>query len=53
MKDDRLSLIRQHLYSHGHSSVQTIAEAVGASMATIRRDLLVLESDGVIIKTNG
>ena len=53
MKDDRLSLIRQHLYSHGHSSIQAIADAVGASLATIRRDLLALEADGTIIKTHG
>ena len=53
MKDDRLSLIRQHLYSNGHSSIQTIADAVGASLATVRRDLLLLESEGVIVKTHG
>ena len=53
MKDDRLSLIRQHLYSCGHSPIQAIADAVGASLATVRRDLLVLEAEGVIVKTHG
>lgn len=53
MKDDRLTAIRQHLYSHGFSSVQVIAEAVGASHATIRRDLLALEADGIVARLHG
>ena len=48
MKDDRASAIRQHLYSAGHSSIQEIASAVGASPATIRRDLVALEMEGAI-----
>lgn len=53
MKDDRLSAIRQHLYSSGYSSIQEIADAVGASPATIRRDLLALEAEGAISRTHG
>ena len=53
MKDDRSSAIRQHLFSAGYSSIQEIADAVGASPATIRRDLLTLESEGVIARTHG
>ncbi|MBE7184343.1 MAG: DeoR/GlpR transcriptional regulator [Methylobacterium mesophilicum] len=53
MKDDRLTAIRQHLYSKGFSSVQDISEAVGASHATIRRDLLVLEAEGVVARAHG
>lgn len=53
MKDDRLTAIRQHLYSHGFSSVQDISEAVGASPATIRRDLLALEAEGIVARTHG
>lgn len=53
MKDDRLSHIRQHLYRYGHSPIQVIADAVGASLATVRRDLLALEAEGVIVKTHG
>ena len=53
MKDDRLTAIRQHLYSHGFSSVPDIAEAVGASQATIRRDLLALEAEGLVARTHG
>jgi DeoR family fructose operon transcriptional repressor len=53
MKDDRLSAIRQHLYSHGFSHIQAIADAVGASLPTVRRDLLALEAEGAIIRTHG
>lgn len=53
MKDDRFSAIRQHLFSHGYSSIQEIADAVGASPATIRRDLLALEAEGAISRTHG
>lgn len=53
MKDDRLSAIRQHLYSHGFSHIQVIADAVGASLPTVRRDLLALEAEGAIIRTHG
>ena len=53
MKDDRFSAIRQHLYSAGYSSIQEIADAVGASPATIRRDLLALEAEGAIARTHG
>lgn len=53
MKNDRLTLIRQHLYSHGPTSVQDLAEATGASLATLRRDLTVLETEGVIDRSHG
>jgi len=52
-KDERLSLICQHLYSHGESTIQTIADIADASLATVRRDLLSLENDGVIHRTHG
>lgn len=53
MKIDRLSLIRQHLYSHGPATVQQLADATGASLATLRRDLAALEEDGVIDRSHG
>ncbi|NDW06444.1 DeoR family transcriptional regulator [Jiella sp. 40Bstr34] len=53
MKRDRLSAIRQILYSSGSSSIEEIAEAVGASPATVRRDLVTLESAGAITRTRG
>jgi len=52
-KDERLSLICQHLYSHGESTIQTIAEVADASLATVRRDLQALEADGTIQRTHG
>lgn len=53
MKLDRASAIRQHLFAQGHSSIAQIAEAVGASEPTVRRDLLVLEADGQVQRTHG
>ena len=53
MQSDRLDAIRHHLYANGASSIQALAEAIGASLATVRRDLLVLEQQGVISRTHG
>lgn len=53
MKLDRASAIRQHLFARGQSSIAEIAEAVGASEPTVRRDLMVLEADGQILRSHG
>ncbi len=53
MKIDRAAAIRQHLYSKGYSSVGEIAEAVGASEPTVRRDLLAMEEAGAVVRTHG
>jgi DeoR/GlpR family transcriptional regulator of sugar metabolism len=53
VKVDRLDAIRSHLYAHGFSTIQSLADSVGASLATIRRDLLVLESEGAIDRSHG
>ncbi|NLR99924.1 DeoR/GlpR transcriptional regulator [Rhizobium sp. P38BS-XIX] len=53
LKTDRLDLIRSHLYANGFSTIQDIADAVGASLATIRRDLQVLQQDGAIDRIHG
>jgi DeoR/GlpR family transcriptional regulator of sugar metabolism len=53
VKDDRATVIRQYLFANGHSAVQDIADAVGASLATVRRDLMELEADGAIERTHG
>ena len=53
MKGDRSAQIRQYLYSAGPSSVQAIADAVGASLATVRRDLQLLEQGGFILRDHG
>jgi DeoR/GlpR family transcriptional regulator of sugar metabolism len=53
MKIDRATAIRQHLFAKGHSTIAEIAQAVGASEPTVRRDLLVLEAEGQIQRTHG
>src|SRR4051812_41599268 len=53
MQVGRLDAIRSHLYAHGFSSIQALADSVGASLATIRRDLQVLEQDGAIDRVHG
>lgn len=53
MKIDRASAIRQHLFDKGQSSIAELAMVVGASEPTVRRDLLVLEADGQVLRTHG
>lgn len=53
MQSERLDAIRRHLYSHGESPIQDLADAIGASLATVRRDLNRLEQEGVISRTHG
>jgi DeoR family fructose operon transcriptional repressor len=53
MQVERLDAIRSHLYAHGFSTIQSLADSVGASLATIRRDLQVLEHEGSIDRVHG
>ncbi len=53
MHVDRDTLIRQHLYARGQSTIQELADIADASIATIRRDLQRLEEKGVIERTHG
>lgn len=53
IKSDRLDAIRSHLYANGFSTIQDLADAVGASLATVRRDLQILEQDAVIDRVHG
>ncbi len=53
MHSERLDAIPRYLYSHGASSIQALADAIGASLATVRRDLQVLEQQGIISRTHG
>lgn len=53
VKSERLDAIRSHLYANGFSTIQSLADSVGASLATIRRDLQVLERDGAIDRVHG
>lgn len=53
VKGDRSAQIRRYLYTSGPSSVQAIAGAVGTSLATVRRDLHLLENAGFILRDHG
>ncbi len=53
VKAERLDAIRSHLYANGYSTIQALADSVGASPATIRRDLQILERDGAIDRVHG
>ncbi len=53
MKSNRTQAIRQYLFANGSSQIATIAEAVGASLPTLRRDLARLEEQGVVVRTHG
>ena len=53
VKTERLDAIRSHLYANGFSTIQSLADSVGASLATIRRDLQILERDGAIDRVHG
>ena len=50
---ERLDAIRSYLYANGFSTIQALADSIGASLATIRRDLQVLERDGAIDRVHG
>jgi DeoR family fructose operon transcriptional repressor len=53
VKIDRLGAIRQQLYTNGQMAIGDMCEAVGASIATVRRDLLTLEKQGLIERVHG
>ncbi|WP_249206724.1 DeoR/GlpR family DNA-binding transcription regulator [Gluconobacter cerinus] len=53
LASDRLAQIRHYLYLNGMSGVHELARQVDASLATIRRDLQLLEEQGIVIRTRG
>jgi len=53
MQPDRAEVIRHHLYTCGTSTTEALASATGASVATVRRDLVALERQGVVSRTHG
>ncbi|MGO7565166.1 DeoR family transcriptional regulator, partial [Rhizobium johnstonii] len=53
VKVDRLDDIRSHLYANGFSTIKALADAIGASLATVRRDLQILEQEGAIDRVHG
>ena len=53
MQSDRLDAIRRQLYQAGSLTIQDLVAATGASEPTIRRDLKLLEEEGVIERVHG
>lgn len=53
MNSGRLDRIQQHLYTHGTCEIQELVAVTGASMATVRRDLQLLEQQGLVNRTHG
>lgn len=53
MRSERLNEIRRLLLARGFAGVAEIVEATGASLATTRRDLDVLERQGVVARVHG
>ena len=53
MAQDRPSAIRAYLFEHGQTSVLRLAEVIGTSIATLRRDLTEMESAGMVERLHG
>lgn len=53
MKTERFTAICRYLHQHGPSPIAALAEAVGASLPTLRRDLAALEAQGLIARDHG
>lgn len=53
MPSDRASAIRAHLFRNGQTSVKRLAEEVGSSIATIRRDLTEMAQAGTVERLHG
>ena len=49
----RYAAIRRQLLMDGTVSVETLAQELGVSFATIRRDLTMLEKEGAVMRTHG
>ena len=53
MAQDRPSAIRSYLFEHGQTSVLRLAEVIGTSVATLRRDLTEMENAGMVERLHG
>lgn len=51
--DQRRKAILDHLKRAGYVEVNALADALAVSLATVRRDLLGLENEGLLIRTHG
>jgi DeoR family transcriptional regulator, aga operon transcriptional repressor len=53
LAQDRSSAIRAFLFEHGQTTVLRLAEVIGTSVATLRRDLTELEQAGMVERLHG
>ncbi|MBL1241566.1 MAG: DeoR/GlpR transcriptional regulator [OCS116 cluster bacterium] len=53
MINNRQEMIRNYLFEKGQTPVQALADMLGASLATVRRDLVEMEQAGVIERLHG
>ncbi|MBL1421907.1 MAG: DeoR/GlpR transcriptional regulator [Alphaproteobacteria bacterium] len=53
MISNRQDMIRNYLFEKGQTPVQTLADVLGASLATVRRDLAEMEQAGSIERLHG
>lgn len=53
MTNNRKEMIRNHLFEKGQTPVQNLSEIIGTSIATLRRDLLEMEREGIIERLHG
>jgi DeoR family transcriptional regulator of aga operon len=51
--EHRRALILEQIRQHGSGSIQALAEAIGISGSTVRRDLEQLEIKGYLVRTHG
>lgn len=53
LQDQRLEVIRSHLWTNGSTSVNQLMDVLGVSRETVRRDLIRMAELGVIKKVHG
>ena len=53
MANTRQDDIRNYLFDSGETPVQVLADAMGASLATVRRDLTEMEKSGLVERLHG
>ena len=53
MKPTRAALIRRYLHENGPSSLAALAQATGASLPTLRRDLTEMAAQGIVTRDHG
>lgn len=50
---DRRRLLLDELHRHGSAQVEQLSDVLGVSASTVRRDLALLEDDGLLVRAHG